>query len=103
MLKSAPPILIRLALHHWRIRIFDLNPSVRPARAIRRAGPPRSHWAGTVADDGSSKIQRYYGDHTADNGGCALYGFIRNVKVEKFFASLGGANPISIREHGAFL
>jgi hypothetical protein len=37
----AAPILLRLALHRWRIRIFDFQPKRRAARAIDRAEPLR--------------------------------------------------------------
>jgi hypothetical protein len=35
------PTMSRLALHRWRIRIFDLEPKRRAARAIDRAKPLR--------------------------------------------------------------
>jgi hypothetical protein len=37
----AAPILLRLALHRWRVRIFDFQPKRRAARAIDRAEPLR--------------------------------------------------------------
>src|SRR5262249_51207815 len=47
---SAPPILLRLALYRWRIRIFDLEPMRRAARAIRRPEPFR-HRTGVLEHD----------------------------------------------------
>jgi hypothetical protein len=52
----AAPILLRLALHRWRIRIFDFQPKRRAARAIDRAEPLRhdaltTEFAGVLKDD----------------------------------------------------
>jgi hypothetical protein len=55
--------------------------------------------AGAIAQDGSTKIQRYYGGYPADNRGSALQCVIRNIKDEKLFVGLGHANVVSVREH----
>ena len=55
--------------------------------------------AAAIAHDQCPKIQRYHGGYSADNGGCALQGVIRNLKGEKFFVGLGDVNGISVREH----
>ncbi len=39
--QPASPILLRLTLHRWRIRVFGLHPMRRAARAIWRAEPLR--------------------------------------------------------------
>jgi len=55
--------------------------------------------AGAIAHDGSPKIQRHYRGAPADHGGCALYCFIRNVKDNKLFASLGCGKVVIATEH----
>src|SRR5262249_27936318 len=55
--------------------------------------------AAAIAHDAGTEVQRYYGRYPADNGGCALYCFIGDVKDKKFFAGLGCANVVIAREH----
>jgi hypothetical protein len=55
--------------------------------------------AGAIVHDGSPKIQRHNRGAPADHGGCALYCFIRNVKDNKLFASLGCGNVVIATEH----
>jgi hypothetical protein len=47
---SAPPILLRLALHRWCIRIFDLHPMRRAPRTIGRAESLRHDAPMTVSE-----------------------------------------------------
>jgi hypothetical protein len=63
-----------------------------------------SYGTAAIADDGSTKIQRYYGGYPADNAGSALHFVIRNIKGEAVFVGRYHANVVSVRvHHGASL
>jgi hypothetical protein len=61
--RISAPILLGLALHRWRLGIFDLHPMQRAARAIGRAKP--------FADNAlATETARLAVDNNAKNGVC---------------------------------